>query len=50
MKHNKIQLRTKRSYKNREKLFLFRKLTDIIKHNSNNKSSICEHGDEHQGA
>jgi hypothetical protein len=34
MKHNKIQLRTKRSYKKREQLFLFRKLTDISKQNT----------------
>jgi hypothetical protein len=33
-KHNKIQLKTKRWYKKREQLFLFRKLTDISKQNT----------------
>jgi hypothetical protein len=33
MKDNKIQLKTKRWYKKREQLFLFRKLTDISKRN-----------------
>jgi hypothetical protein len=34
MRHNKIQLKTKRRYKKREQLFLFRKLTDISKQNT----------------
>jgi hypothetical protein len=34
IKHNKKQLKTKRSYKEREQLFLFRKLPDISKPNT----------------
>jgi hypothetical protein len=34
MRHDKIQLKTKRWYKKREQLFLFRKLTDISKQNT----------------
>jgi hypothetical protein len=34
MKHNKMQLKTKRWYKKRGQLFLFRKLTDISKQNT----------------
>jgi hypothetical protein len=34
MKHNKIQLKTKRWYKKREQLYLFGKLTDTSKQNT----------------
>jgi hypothetical protein len=32
--HNKIQLKTKRGYKKREQLLIFKKLTDISKQNT----------------
>jgi hypothetical protein len=39
MKHNKIQLKTKKRCKKREKVFLFRKLTDISKQNDDDDNN-----------